>query len=78
MEFSEQLKRVLAHYHQSDDPKLSVSYIVKKMKELEDVHISKSQAAVYLSRLHSLGSARSRALIKFTSRRKRMEVRIQK
>ena len=70
------MKSVLAHFHQSDDPKFSIRYLVRKLKELENVHISKSQAHVYLSRIHSMGSAKSRALIKFNSRRTRMEVRI--
>ena len=73
LEFDKQLKNVLAHFHQSDDPKFSLSYLVRKLKELENVHISKSQAHVYLTRLHSMGSPSSRALIKFKSRRTRME-----
>ena len=77
-EFEEQLKSVLAHFHQSDDPKFSLNYLVRKLKELENVHISKSQAHVYLSRIHPMCSPKSRALIKFNSRKTRMLVRILK
>ena len=74
LEFEEQLKIVIKHFYESTDTKFNSAYVVRKLEELCNVYISKSQCHRYLGRLHNLVKPRSRALIKFTSKKKRIAV----
>ena len=74
MEFEEQLKVVIQHFEESSDHKFTVPYVVQKFEELMNVRISTRQCQTYLGRLHNLVKPGSRALIKFTSKKKRVRV----
>ena len=54
LEFEKQLNVVIKYFYESTDEKFNSAYVVRKLEELCNVHISKSQCHRYLGRLHKL------------------------